>query len=623
MTSDIPPLSADEVLACGWQAAVEQCEDYADMWQALSSAAKAAEAERPRAARALQLLAQACSMQLAPDSVNAPFAPMISMSDGRRSPMPEDFSKQEVELLADTASGIDEVRLRARLADLAWLLKRPRTIDQAVLAIDAYRKLALTWETWINDGRSCWSRAVSLTYTIGKAAGSRLEEIEASHVSALLSAEAKDGFFAVQLSEAMLKYKLGKADGVRIAEHLLKLGAQALSIGEHPRARAHFEAAAKWLDLAGEARQAAEAVAKQAETWVSEAKARSQGPAPSSMVAASFYESAIQTYRTIPRAHREDLKVDQRIDDLRAALSEAAERSVGEFGTVKTEGIDISEIVEHAREAVIGKPVLEALRNLTLLYGGPKVDVLRARVIDNMRQFPLQALFASQTMSADGRVVAKSPGMGLGDLPAEGEETAIRHAMIRDFMLTAGLVVQGQILPAQDILLQEHRLLQGDFILLAKNSPIVPKDRAEMFGRALFAGYDRDFVTSIHLLAPQIENMVRMHLKAAGSKTTSLGLDGIETENGLSTLVELPQAKDVFGADLLFEIRANFCDGFGPNLRNQVAHGLLDEDQSQSIFSVYAWWMALRLVLAAFWNSRGRVSAQDSGAALAGNGAPA
>jgi hypothetical protein len=149
----------------------------------------------------------------------------------------------------------------------------------------------------------------------------------------------------------------------------------------------------------------------------------------------------------------------------------------------------------------------------------------------------------------------------------------------------------------------EHRFREADFVALASQSPIVPKDRTNLFGKALFAGYERDFVTALHLLIPQIEHMVRVHLKQAGAKTTNLDKDGIQDEKGMSTLMDLPEAEQVFGKDLTFELKAIFCDPFGSNLRNELAHGLLDENSCHSVSGIYAWWFALRLVFIAWWNS--------------------
>ena len=166
--------------------------------------------------------------------------------------------------------------------------------------------------------------------------------------------------------------------------------------------------------------------------------------------------------------------------------------------------------------------------------------------------------------------------------------------------------MQAQILPALEILLLEHRVTKRDFMSISSQSPIIPSGRESLFAKALFLGYEQDFVGALHLLIPQIEHMVRWHLKAANVKTTNLDRDGIENENGLSSLVALPEVAEVFGADFAFEIDALFCDPFGPNLRNEIAHGLLDEAACNSVYSIYAWWLTLKLVFMAFWNTKRR-----------------
>lgn len=209
-------------------------------------------------------------------------------------------------------------------------------------------------------------------------------------------------------------------------------------------------------------------------------------------------------------------------------------------------------------------------------------------------------------MSRDGRVIAKRPAMSLGGELTEDDEIAIRAEMIRDYGTLVSIVAQGDIWPALEVLLLEHRLRESDFLDLARHSPLVPKERAGLFGKALFAGYERDFVTALHLLIPQIEHLVRVHLKQAGAKTTNLDKDGIQNENGMSTLMDLPEAEQVFGKDLAFEFKSLFCDAFGPNLRNELAHGLLDEDGCHSPFAIYAWWLALRLTVNTWWNAAHR-----------------
>ncbi len=131
---------------------------------------------------------------------------------------------------------------------------------------------------------------------------------------------------------------------------------------------------------------------------------------------------------------------------------------------------------------------------------------------------------------------------------------------------------------------------------MSARSPVVPHGWEGIVGKGLYAGFEKDFVTATHLLVPQIEQMVRWRLKLRGVKTTILYENGIENEVGLSALLEKSEIQDIFGKDLTFELKALFADPFGPNLRNEVAHGLLEYDAAQSMYAVYAWWFSFRLV---------------------------
>ena len=104
---------------------------------------------------------------------------------------------------------------------------------------------------------------------------------------------------------------------------------------------------------------------------------------------------------------------------------------------------------------------------------------------------------------------------------------------------------------------------------------------------------------------------MRVPLKAAGVSTSHLDQYGIESEKGLSNLMDLPQTKVIFGEDLTYEIKALFCDQMGPNLRNNIAHGLLNDQEANSVDVVYAWWLGLQLVFNTYWNALDRENVEE------------
>jgi hypothetical protein len=120
---------------------------YSSMWRSLSAAARTAiEGGKVSERKVLWLLADACSMMLNPSSANEPFKPFMVIH-GKRSALPEDFQQSDVALFSQIAEEVDDVWLRARLADLVWLLKSPRSPQHALLAIDAYRTISLNRAT--------------------------------------------------------------------------------------------------------------------------------------------------------------------------------------------------------------------------------------------------------------------------------------------------------------------------------------------------------------------------------------------------------------------------------------------------------------------------------------------
>lgn len=598
-------VTAQDFTECGWKNSLadEEREGYSSMWQAFSSAArKASEDNRPSHGKALWLLADACSMMLSPKSLNEPFRPFMVM-EGRRSVIPDDLSESDIAFYAEIVDAINDAWLKARVADLVWLKQRPRNVQFALAAIDAYRLIPLDTETWVRGGRECWERAISLARMLKAGAGTRLTELEAAIFDAFNTATKESGFLGLWLADLLDANGLGRTHSSVSAQKLNALAVEFEGDGDLHRSREFFDAASRWFDRSGDEAKSAEMTVAVAEGWVKEAIARTSMDSPSHMVASSFYENAIQTYRKVPKTERAVHRVDERILELRTHLAQSGEMALGEMGVISTPGIDITQLVENARKSVTGKPATEALLAFANLYRGAKVDEMRKSALERMRQFVFSSLFSSTVMSRDGRVIAKRPAMSLGAEPTADDEIAIRAEMVRDYGILVSIVVQGDIWPALEVLLLEHRLRETDFVGLARQSPIVPKDRAELFGKALFAGYDRDFVVALHLLIPQIEHMVRVHLKQAGAKTTNLDKDGIENENGLSTLMDLPAADTVFGKDLAFELKTLFCDAFGPNLRNELAHGLLDANACHSPFAIYAWWLGLRLVFNTWWNA--------------------
>ncbi len=588
---------------CGWEAVLDSASDtgYSSISQAFREAGNQAYDEDNQAdGKVLHLLAEACSMMLSPEKPNDPFDPMW-VGGGTHSAISDDFTEAEIRLFNEIIGSIDKPLLKGRLADLVWVRNKSLGVKNALQAIDSYRQLPLDVDTWFMDVEQCWQRAIDLSRMIGATAGDRLDQIEASIIEAIKSSSTDGKFSSFGLAHTLMTKGLGKSAAKMIAEKLEFLAGEFGDAGDFHASESFYNASAKWYTLSGDNDKSIDMTVAEAEAFVNDASAKLSSDSPSHGVAASFIEDAIQVYRTIPHIHRDRHHVDQRIQELRLRLSEYGKLAQDEMVTISGNEIDIGDAIEKIRDAISGKAVEEALAIFANIHH-VNAKNLRESAIRNLSRPGIFASIPKIYSSHDGRVIGKTPGIS-GSTPSESDEAEIIAQMHSSYGTSISITVQALILPALEMLTLEHRLRTADLIELARRSPIVPIGREVLFGKALAQGFNRDFATSIHLLAPQIEHMVRVQLKVAGVSTSHLDQDGIETENGLSALIDIPETKTIFGEDLTYEIKALFCAQLGPNLRNNIAHGLLDDHQAHSVDAVYAWWLGVKLVFNTFWNS--------------------
>lgn len=198
-------VTVEDFLASGWKQTVDSAtrEGYSAMWGALSEAARSAiEQGHMAKGKVLWLLADACSMMLSPANHNEPFKPFAVFHD-RRSVIPDDLPDSDIAFFTQVVDFVEDIWLKARLADLVWLKAKPRNTAFALMAIDAYRSLPLDVDTWMRGGDDCWRRAISLARMLNAGAGDRLEEMEVAITVAFSAASKPTGFLCIWLAELL------------------------------------------------------------------------------------------------------------------------------------------------------------------------------------------------------------------------------------------------------------------------------------------------------------------------------------------------------------------------------------------------------------------------------------
>jgi hypothetical protein len=570
--------------------------DYYEMHNALG-AAGAPDGVSEHDKMVFRTLSNICFLHFEPSSRNNPYTPAIQL-EGRRSFDIEDLSPRTLTFLDSAVSRIGRPDLRGRVYDVLWLTRRDLGVRTALGAIEAFSELRIPSSRAPRSHMvvDCWDRAISLARLIRGAGVAAIEPLEAAISMTFDQSLADNDSFVRELSSLSIRYGLDADKRVERSRALQALASKFHEEGGYLAERVFLQAASDWEAATGRSGDYWAIFEQIAESHRVEADQEEQSADPSYMRIAIALEQAIQHYRRIPRRYRRP-DFDERLRELRGRHATAGARSVEEMSLLESDPIDLSELAEGAKARVSGKSVLDALFGLITLFPIPsREDLLDAE--RSMSEGSISSIFGRAVLQEDGRVIARVPAAN-----ATNDEEVLLARTIENYVRRIELMVKGAIVPGLEAFNQEHCVRERELLPLVSESAAVPLGREAFFAKGLAAGFDWDFITSSHLLVPQLEAFLRYHIKVTGGDTTVLSPEGIHTEASLGTLLEMEQTKDFLGPSLTFLFDTLLVSTHGVNFRNVQAHGLIDVPTAGGVHSVFVWWLCLYLVIFPFWAS--------------------
>jgi len=523
-----------------WRDVINDCDDKeCDVYSSkfFAKAREFEDAGNENAQEVYSLLGAICSFHFKPDDKNEPFGPMVVLHIGR-SAIVDDISNEHIQVLHELLPHIEDPEMRSRIADVIWL--RKRDYKTAEVAIESYLESSIVLEnpeSWV-AGFERINRAFRLAIHLGTKTGHRKKVI--SHIESVLDKyDGKDPLYlSSRLMELLLEVRQG--DPQKYSTLSEKIATQAEKDGNYDRAKAYWAVKAKWDALAGNKENEKKAKICVAETYVKNAE-----QANSSMVASTWMGKAIEEYRRIGGQKA-------RIDELHKKMIEIQKGVSNEMKVISQE-IDISEMVEKYRKHISGRKLHDALFEFCLLSGSPKVEKLRTRVDELVRNYPLQYLINKDIVNEKGKVIGKRPSIMSHD-PKEVERAKMAE-MYSQAQFERNLVVQGLIEPVRLQINLEHHVQVRDFISIVQSSPFVPQGRELIFAKGLHAGLIGEYLDAIHLLMPQFENSIRHILEQKGVTVSKLNDEGIQDEKNLNELLYCDEVEEIFGQDLAFDLK--------------------------------------------------------------------
>ncbi|KKD37079.1 hypothetical protein WN50_16370 [Limnoraphis robusta CS-951] len=575
MLSVNPPLTKDDFINSSWQevinaSEVKECFAYSEGF--LGKAQEAEKAGNIREKVVFEILGYITLVEIQSESNEEHFAKIF-----------DNFTDEYLDFLAEIAREITDPELQARVTDILWCKRR--NYQMAQLAVPAYIQSAIELENsarWVR----CFTR-IERAFRLARKINYQVETV-VQHIETVL--ERYNGedprWLSARLMELLQEYRL--VDSRKYANLAEKAATVAESVCDWDRARAYWEIKAKWHRLEKDKDKERAALRLAAETYIKEGENDLKNSQTPYLAASSILHKAIESFRKIPGTKEEKEQDKKRVDEAHKLLLQNQEKSMNELVTIQSERIDFSKEVEKVRASVRGKKLQDALFALALLATPPKVSQLRQQADQIAKDDPLFPYISiSKVMINEmGKVVARQSGKTEEETKFEMYTNAAYYQSIQARVL---------IEPARDQINLEHPIQVKDLLPIVANSPFVPPDRQYLFAKGLYAGLTGDFFTSTHILIPQIENSIRYLLWKKGVLPSSYDDQGIQNEHNLNTTLYYPETASIFDEDTLFDLKGLLVEHSGSNLRNRMAHGLINDDGFLSYLMSYLWWLTLRL----------------------------
>jgi hypothetical protein len=586
-------VTADDLRRYDWQARIgvsnrPEVHSYYGIFTAAADSCKQAGDDLGR--RIFSLLYVVASFHPNYDAKGNPYGSMWTNADGSRSLNAEDLTETDLVALSGIVAEITDPEFRARVADVLWVTRKD--FKAAKIAVAAFLESADRLKT--DDPWPLYTERLERAARISVIRG--FEPENATVVAVLKSAvvefesNAKSGLLCHRLMSILLS--LDESDHAHYAALAERLARQFALAGNWHFSEDYWQLAEQWHRRAKKEVDAQRCQVEAAECNISNGEAgfNRQGGA---MFTAHWIGRGLEALRRAKGSKA-------RIQEVHRRLLEVQEQIPQELHTSELEVDEIPGFRENealyqqaSRKFVSGFDFRTALLRFANVARPTDFEALKKQDAESSKGLIFAQLIGASSIDHTGKTADVLPPLGTGT-PEEQAEAQLKHLYNHARTIQWQMPVVWRIDPARQAIMDEHVVRRNDLMFLVTNNPFIPQGHEGIYLRGIQAGFHGDWMVAMHLLIPQLESSIREMLQQAGAITSGMR-DGIQAEKDLKQLMEMPEFEQMFGPDLMFDLRGIMIERFGHNLRNELAHGLLPEGGFYQPASVYLWWLTIHL----------------------------
>lgn len=523
------------------------------------------------------LLRNILSIVISCDDKGIKASPMFVMADGRRSFSMDDLDEKAYISLKELDIEKFPAEIRAHIGVVLWL--GHREFEYARLAAESFRDMFLECfdpEEW-TDCYDCIKKAIVLSSVIGDKDGR--EECLKLVFDKVVEINGGDRLFlSIRLVELLIDQK-ANCDYAVLISAVKKLLKNNISHRLESIYELLFKLYRKCKNKEGE-RAAHMDYARTLESFSGAHSTFSQ-----SMQSVNYLKQAIKEYS--------NWGDEKDVNRVKKTLEEV-ERVIPGLMKSHEYRTDMSDTYEIIDEMYENLSFQEALIQLAKTVYIRKVDEIKKATVDNTRKNVFSSLAQKTFIDNDGHTVAKIDPLSIKN-PEKDEELFVQH-MINDEQRYEDL--QGHyILRYQINKIEKMEFSVDDVYDIVSDSIIIPEGRSKIIAEGLYYGLKGEMYLSLHILVPQTEQIFRRLASECGDVVFDVKNNGIEQASMLKSVFELPNLNECCDESILFVFKGMMIEKSGSNIRNLIAHGLMDEPQAYSGNAVFFLCSLIRLIL--------------------------
>ncbi|KDP52938.1 PF13910 domain protein [Staphylococcus aureus subsp. aureus CO-98] len=195
----------------------------------------------------------------------------------------------------------------------------------------------------------------------------------------------------------------------------------------------------------------------------------------------------------------------------------------------------------------------------------PKITVIEDLVDKLSKEFPLQGLISKGLLN-DGKKVVETT--------TEEDNKTINFNS--NYMHHLNINVELLLKAIFDKLISEFEISTEDFMQKFSKWELLDNKNVPFIEHGISRFLEKDYLSALHILVPQFESTVRRMFSKAGYSTTSIRKGNTQQEVTFNEFLLRDDVKSTLGNDVHKLIQIVMVEQSGLNLRNEIAHGLIE-----------------------------------------------